>query len=202
MQISVALNQAKFELFRWREQAGLPWKITMAALMAGVVGLLAQVRVPLPFTPVPLTGQTFGVLMAGVLLGRKWGGASLGVYAVLGIIGVPWFNGATSGMTATAGYLVGFILASLFLGYFIDKMPDKSNFNRMFGLMLFASVVLIYVPGLLWLGIWLNLVKGPPAGLLTVISFGAAPFIAGDILKTGIAAVAAVKILPRKSLAE
>ena len=199
MQISVALNQTKFEVFRWRDQAGLPWKITMAALMAAVVGLLAQVRVPLPFTPIPLTGQTFGVLLAGVLLGKKWGGASLGIYAVLGIIGVPWFNGATSGLTATAGYLVGFILASLFLGYFVDKMPDKGSFNRMFGLMLFASIVLVYVPGLLWLGKWLNLVKGMPTGLLSVISLGAAPFIAGDILKTGLAAAIAIKILPRKS---
>ena len=199
MQISVALNQTKFEVFRWRDQAGLPWKITMAALMAAVVGLLAQVRVPLPFTPIPLTGQTFGVLLAGVLLGKKWGGASLGIYAVLGIIGVPWFNGATSGLTATAGYLVGFILASLFLGYFVDKMPDKGSFNRMFGLMLFASIVLVYVPGLLWLGTWLNLVKGMPTGLLSVISLGAAPFIARDILKTGLAAAIAIKILPRKS---
>jgi len=167
--------------------------------MAAVVGLLAQVRVPLPFTPIPLTGQTFGVLLAGVLLGKKWGGASLGIYAVLGIIGVPWFNGATSGLTATAGYLVGFILASLFLGYFVDKMPDKGSFNRMFGLMLFAGIVLVYVPGLLWLGTWLNLVKGMPTGLLSVISLGAAPFIAGDILKTGLAAAIAIKILPRKS---
>ena len=98
MQISVALNQTKLEAFRWREQARLPSKITMAALMAAVVGLLAQVKVPLPFTPVPITGQTFGVLLAGVLLGKKWGGVSLGIYAVLGIVGLPWFNGSTSEM--------------------------------------------------------------------------------------------------------
>ncbi len=170
--------------------------------MAAVVGLLAQVKVPLPFTPVPITGQTFGVLLAGVLLGKKWGGVSLGIYAVLGIVGLPWFNGSTSGLTATAGYLVGFVLASLFLGYFIDKLPDKNNFNRMFGLMLFAAVIIVYVPGLLWLGLWLNLVKGTPADVLSILSLGAVPFIAGDILKTGLAAVVAVKILPRKSSAK
>ena len=202
MQISVALNQTKLEAFRWREQARLPSKITMAALMAAVVGLLAQVKVPLPFTPVPITGQTFGVLLAGVLLGKKWGGVSLGIYAVLGIVGLPWFNGSTSGLTATARYLVGFVLASLFLGYFIDKLPDKNNFNRMFGLMLFAAVIIVYVPGLLWLGLWLNLVKGTPADVLSILSLGAVPFIAGDILKTGLAAVVAVKILPRKSSAK
>lgn len=168
--------------------------------MAGVVGLLAQLRIAFPFTPVPVTGQTFGVLMAGVLLGRKWGGASLALYGVLGIAGVPWFTGATSGLTATAGYLIGFIFASLFLGYFLGKIPNGRNYNRVFGLMLFATLVLVYIPGLAWLGIWLNLVKGTPASFMSIISLGAVPFIAGDILKTGMAAAMAVKILPKKSL--
>jgi biotin transport system substrate-specific component len=153
----------------------------------------------LPFTPVPITGQTFGVLLAGVLLGKKWGAASLAIYAGLGIAGVPWFNGATSGLGATAGYLVGFILVSLFVGYFVDKIP--ANFNRMFGLMLFASLVIVYLPGLLWLGIWLNLIKGSPNGVISIISLGAVPFIAGDILKTGLAAALAIKFLPEKSSA-
>jgi biotin transport system substrate-specific component len=202
MQISIALNQTKYEAFRWRYQASLPWKITLALLMAGLTGLLAQVRIVLPFTPVPLTGQTFAVLMAGVLLGRKWGGTSLAIYAVLGIAGVPWFNGASSGLSGTAGYLIGFVLAALFLGYYADKYPQYHSFNKMFGLMLFASLVLVYIPGLLWLGFWLNMVKGSTTSIISVISLGAVPFIAGDILKAGLAAATARAVTPKEAFTE
>ena len=199
MQITNALNQKKYEAFHWRYQASLPWKITLALLMAGLTGLLAQVRIPLPFTPVPITGQTFAVLLAGVLLGRKWGGISLAIYAVLGVAGIPWFNGASSGLTLTGGYLIGFALAALFLGYFTDKYPKYRTYGWMFALMLFANFVLIYIPGLLWLGFWLHLVKGSTAGIITIISLGATPFIAGDILKAGLAAVTARTVTPKES---
>jgi biotin transport system substrate-specific component len=202
MQISVALNQTKYEVFRWRYQASLPWKITLALVMAGLTGLLAQVRIALPFTPVPITGQTFAVLLAGVLLGRKWGGVSLAIYAVLGIAGIPWFNGASSGLTSTAGYLIGFVLAALFLGYYTDRYPKSRSFSSMFGLMLFASLVLVYIPGLLWLGFWLHMLKGSMAGIISVISLGAVPFIAGDILKAGLAAAAARIVTPKVSFTD
>ena len=202
MQISVALNQTKYEAFRWRYQASLPWKITLAFVMAGLTGLLAQVRIALPFTPVPITGQTFAVLLAGVLLGRKWGGVSLAIYAVLGIAGIPWFNGASSGLTGTAGYLIGFVLAALFLGYYTDRYPQSRSFSSMFGLMLFASLVLVYIPGLLWLGFWLHMVKGSTAGIISVISLGAVPFIAGDILKASLAAAAAGIVTPKESFTD
>jgi len=199
MQISVALNQTKYEAFRWRYQASLPWKITLAFVMAGLTGLLAQVRIALPFTPVPITGQTFAVLLAGVLLGRKWGGVSLAIYAVLGIAGIPWFNGASSGLTGTTGYLIGFVLTALFLGYYTDRYPKSRSFSSMFGLMLFASLVLVYIPGLLWLGFWLHMVKGSTAGIISIISLGAVPFIAGDILKASLAAAATRIVTPKES---
>ncbi len=199
MQIAIALNQTKLEAFRWRTNASLPWKITMALLMAGLTGLMAQVRIPLPFTPIPLTGQTFAVLLSGVLLGRKWGGISLAIYAILGIAGIPWFNGASSGITGTAGYLAGFVIASLFLGYFVDKHSKTRGFSAMFGLMLFASLVLIYVPGLLWLGFWLQTVEGNATGIASLLSIGALPFISGDILKAVLAAMTAKIILPKET---
>jgi len=196
------LRLARLGAFRWRYQASLPWKITLALLMAGLTGLLAQVRIALPFTPVPLTGQTFAVLLAGVVLGRKWGGVSLAIYAVLGIAGLPWFNGGTSGLSATGGYLIGFVLAALFLGYYVDKYPKSRSFSAMFGLMLFANFVLVYIPGLLWLGFWLHIVKGSTAGMISVISLGAVPFIAGDILKAGLAAAAARILTPKESFTD
>jgi len=197
MQIASTVNQTRYEVFRWRYQASLPWKITMALAMAGLIGLMAQVRLLLPFTPVPVTGQTLGVLLAGVLLGRRWGGISLAFYAILGIVGVPWFNGWSSGLSATAGYLVGFILAALFLGYFTDKYIQARRFSSMFGMMLFASLILIYIPGLVWLGLWLNLVKGTPASIASIIGMGAVPFIAGDILKAAMAAAIARAATPK-----
>jgi biotin transport system substrate-specific component len=196
------LRLARLGAFRWRYQASLPWKITLALLMAGLTGLLAQVRIALPFTPVPITGQTFAVLLAGVLLGRKWGGVSLGIYAILGLAGLPWFNGGSSGLSATGGYLIGFVLAALFLGYYTDKYPKYRGFIGIFGLMFFASLMLVYIPGLLWLGFWLHLVKGSTAGIISVISLGAVPFIAGDILKAGLAAAAARILTPKESFTD
>jgi biotin transport system substrate-specific component len=186
MQMTSALARSRNEAYQWRDHAGIAWKITLAFLVAGLTGLLAQIRIPLPFSPVPITGQTFGVLLAGTLLGKKWGGMSMVVYAALGILGMPWFNGATSGLGATTGYLIGFVLAALFIGSKTDGR--RPGFNRTFGVMLFAGICLIYLPGLIWLGLWLNLVKSSPANIPTLIAIGATPFIAGDVLKTALAA--------------
>ncbi len=155
METVAAINRTKYDVFRWRYELSIPKKLVMAVGMAGVVGLLAQVRFYLPWTPVPITGQTFAVLLAGVLLGRRWGGISLGIYAGLGAIGLPWFagwSGGTGVLTGTSGgYLIGFIFAALFLGHFTDKYIRSRSFLSMFGLMLFANFILIHVPGLLWL---------------------------------------------------
>ena len=201
MEIVATINRAKYDAFKWRYELSLPWKLVLAFGMAALTGLLAQVRVPLPFSPVPITGQTFAVLLAGVLLGRWWGGISLAFYAGLGVAGVPWFAGWGSGIGylagPTGGYIIGFILAALFLGYFTDKYIRSRSFFTMLGLMLFASLIIVYVPGLLQLGLWLNLVKGEPATLTTLLGMGALPFIAGDITKAIAAAAIARGITPK-----
>ncbi|MFC2026934.1 biotin transporter BioY, partial [Chloroflexota bacterium] len=159
------------------------------------------------WTPVPITGQTFAALMAGVVMGRRWGGVSLAIYALLGIAGIPWFapqagmplfsaGGISHLAGPTGGYIVGMILAALFLGYFTDKYVKARRFFSMLGLMLFASLVIIYLPGLIWLGVWLNLVSGTPEAVSAVIAMGAVPFIVGDILKSVLAAVTARAITP------
>jgi biotin transport system substrate-specific component len=169
----------------------------MALGMAVLTGLLAQVRVHLPWSPVPVTGQTFAVLLAGILLGRWWGGASLAIYAGLGFAGVPWFAGWSSGLGATGGYIFGFILAALFLGHFTDKYIRSRSFLSMLGLMLFANFILIYIPGLIWLGLWLKLVAGTSATFGMVLVMGAVPFIAGDITKAVLAAAVARGVTPK-----
>ena len=197
MAIAARLNQTKYDVFRWRCELSIPRKLTLALGMAVLTGLLAQARIQLPWSPVPVTGQTFAVLLAGVLLGRHWAGASLAIYAALGFAGVPWFSGWASGLGATGGYIFGFILAALFLGHFTDKYIRSRSFLSMLGLMLFANFILIYVPGLLQLGLWLNLVKGEPATLTSLLAMGAIPFIAGDITKAVLAAAIARGVTPK-----
>ena len=197
MAIAARINQTKYDVFLWRCELSIPKKLAMAIGMAVLTGLLAQARIQLPWSPVPVTGQTFAVLLAAVLLGRWWGGTSLAIYAGLGIAGVPWFSGWASGLGATGGYIFGFILATLFLGHFTDKYIRSRSFLSMFGLMLFASFILIYIPGLVWLGLWLKLVAGTSATLAVVLGMGAIPFIAGDITKAALAAAIARGVTPK-----
>lgn len=197
MEIAATINRAKYDVFRWRYELSIPRKLTLALGVACLAGLLAQVRFMLPWSPVPITGQTFAVLLAGVLLGRWWGGVSMAIYGGLGIVGVPWFSGWASGLGATGGYIVGFILAALFLGHFTDKYIRSRSFLSMLGLMLFANFILIYVPGLVWLGLWLGAINGEPVAVITLLGMGAIPFIAGDITKAVLAATIARGVTPK-----
>ena len=199
MEIAVRVNQAKYDVFRWRYELSILKKLALVLGMAVLIGLFAQLRFPLPWSPIPITGQTFAVLLAGVMLGRWWGGASLAIYAGLGAVGVPWFSGWTSGFGATGGYIIGFILAALFLGHITDTYVRSRSFFSMLGLMLFANFVVIYVPGLLWLGLWLDLVKVAPASFIALLGMGALPFIAGDITKAVMAAAIARGVTPKRA---
>ena len=201
MTVVARINQTRLDVFKWRYELSIPRKLALALGVAALVGLLAQLRIQLPWSPVPITGQTLGVLLAGVLLGKWWGGISLSIYAGLGLAGLPWFQNFSGGLAymsgPTGGYIVGFILAALFLGYFTDKYIRSRSFLVILGLMLFASLILVYVPGLLQLGLWLNLVKGQPATFNELLTMGAIPFIAGDITKAVAAALIARGITPK-----
>jgi len=197
MEIVAAINRTKYDVFRWRYELSVPKKLVLAFGMACLVGLLAQVRFYIPWSPVPITGQTFAALLAGVIMGRRWGGVSMAIYAGLGFAGVPWFSGWASGLGATGGYIIGFILAALFLGHFTDKYIKSRRLFSMLGLMLLANFALIYIPGLIWLGVWLNIVGDTSTTIAAVIAMGAAPFIVGDILKAVLAAATARIITPK-----
>lgn len=201
MAIAARINQTKYNAFLWRYELSLPRKLALALGMALLTGLLAQARITLPWSPVPVTGQTFAVLLAGVVLGRWWGGISLAAYAGLGMVGVPWFSAFGGGIAylagPTGGYIIGFIMAAFFLGHFTDKYIRSRSFLSMLGLMLFANFILVYVPGLFQLGLWLNLVKGEPAAFTSLLMMGAVPFLAGDITKIVLAAAIARGITPK-----
>jgi biotin transport system substrate-specific component len=192
----------RYSLYKWRSETSLINKVILAFFMACVTGIMAQLVIPLPWTPVPVTAQTFAVLMAGVLLGRWWGGISQIIYLVAGLMGLNWFAGLTGGLTvlfgATGGYLVGFILVALFLGYFSDRYVQARKFRPMLGLMLFANFALIYIPGLLGLGLWIYLVKGSYPSIITLLSMGLLPFLVGDLFKIGGAAALTKMVTPKK----
>src|SRR3990172_4930296 len=137
MEIVAAINSTKYNVFRWRYELSIPRKLVLALGMAGLTGLLAQVKLVNPLMPdIPITGQTFAVLLAAVLMGRWWGGVSMAIFAGLGFVGVPWFSGWSSGLGATRGYIIGFIPAALFVGYFTDKYITSRSFFSMLILML------------------------------------------------------------------
>ncbi len=199
MQIVTTVDRMKYDIFRWRCELSVPWKITLAIAFAVLTGLAAQLRFYLPFSPVPITGQTFAVLLTGVMLGRWWGGASMAIYASMGFAGVPWFNGMTSGVTATGGYIIGFIMAALFIGHLTDKYIRSRKMVNMLGLMLIANLGLIYIPGLIWLGFWMNTVSVEPVSIAALLAMGATPFIIGDVVKAILAAVTARAITPGRA---
>ncbi len=196
---------ARDNAWQWRTALSLVKKIALALGIACLTGLLAQVRVPLPWTPVPITGQTFAALLAGVVLGQWWGGISLAIYAGLGMAGVPWFNGWTGGVShvagPTGGYIIGFILAALVIGYLVDKHVKARSFPFILALMLLADFVLVYGPGLLQLNLWLSL-SGKGVGLYQLLNMGLIPFIAGDIVKILAVAGVAWAISPKRAIPE
>ena len=150
------------------------------------------VRIPLPFTPVPLTLQTFFVLLSGAMLGGSLGVSSQAIYLALGIAGVPLFSYATGGfgylMGPTGGYMIGFLAASVFLG--ISMKRAKGSLSRIFALMCIADAILLLC-GVIWLKVLLGY------NFSKVFAIGFLPFVPGDMLKAAAASAIAFKMGPR-----
>ena len=195
-------KQIRYNLFKWRYELDVAHKVVLALGFACLTGLLAQVRFYLPWTPIPITGQSFAVLLSAIILGR-WGGISQVMYAGVGAAGVPWFAGWKGGIGVitgpTGGYIIGFIIAAFFLGYFVDKYIQSRNFLSILGLMLFTNFVLIYGPGLLQLYVWLSFVKGLSLSFRELLMMGMIPFIVGDVTKVVIAAAITKAITPKRA---
>jgi biotin transport system substrate-specific component len=161
--------------------------VTLVLLGTLLVAALAQIEIPLPFTPVPITGQTFGVLLVGAALGSKRGALSLASYLAFGIFGLPFFAGGAHGVNiligATGGYLIGFIIAAYVIGFLAERGLERSVRTSIFPFL--AGTIIIYVCGVAWLSIVLgSFSKAVTAGLL--------PFLIGDAIKL----IAASLLLP------
>ena len=152
---------------------------------ATFVGLAAQIAIPLPFTPVPVTGQTFAVLLTAAALGTWRGVASMLVYAAMGLAGVPWFAEGSSAfkdgaLVVSFGYVLGFIAAAALVGWLAERGNTRTPL-RTAGLMVLGNVV-IYAIGATWLAGAIDVSFGK------ALELGVQPFLLGDALKVALAA--------------
>lgn len=160
----------------------------LALILLGTVliALAAQVRFFLPGNPVPFTGQTFAVLLAGGALGFRRGAAATGLYLLLGIVGVPVFAGARHGwevaVGTNGGYLVGFIVAGALVGRLAELGWDR-NVRGAIGAMIIGEIA-IFALGVPWLAV----AARQPFGW--AVANGLTPFIGVEILKVALAALA------------
>jgi biotin transport system substrate-specific component len=155
--------------------------VVLIAGAAALTGIAAQVAIPLPFTPVPITLQTFSVLLAGAALGPVRGSASMLLYLLVGSFGVPWFANGQSGFGgATFGYVIGFVVAAGIVGWLARRGADRTVLGTI-GLMVVGNLV-IYAIGVSWL------MTAIGSDLGKAVQLGATPFLIGDALKIALAA--------------
>ena len=181
MQRGIAARTALRPLTESRTIEILFWTLAFTAATA----LSAQVRLPLPFTPVPVTLQTFFVLLAGLTLGSAWGAASMGLYLALGAVGMPIFTGSGVGIAHLAGPTGGYLLAYPAAAFLVGWIADEGHgLLRTFGT-LAAGEILILASGTLWLALYTG------GSLAAAAAMGLVPFLAGDAVKLTAAALVA-----------
>jgi len=164
-------------------------KVVLKNILLAVLGTIAlwiSAKVSIPFWPVPLTMQTLVVLMIGMTFGWRLGGATLLLYLAEGAVGLPVFAGTPEKgigvaymMGSTGGYLVGFVLAAITVGWLAERGWDRNPLTTAAAMLL--GNIIIYVPGLVWLGSVVGWEK-------PIFAWGLTPFLAGDALKLALAA--------------
>lgn len=164
------------------QQRSLPLDAALILTGSLIIALLAQIRIYLPFTPVPITGQTFGVLLIAMALGARRGSAAILLYLLQGLAGLPVFAGGKTGIAhlagPTGGYLIGFFAAAFLVGWLAEKHWDRT-WSKVCATFVLGEIV-IYLFGVIWLSAYLGWPQALQGGLL--------PFIPGDILKAALAA--------------
>jgi biotin transport system substrate-specific component len=154
--------------------------VALVVAGAALTGLAAQVALPVPGSPVPITGQTFAALLVGASLGWQRGATSMVLYLIAGVAGVPWFQGGSSGAPASLGYVIGFVFAGAVVGALAARGGDRTPV-RTVGTMALGSLV-IYAFGVPWL------MAAAGVGFGTALQIGVVPFLIGDAVKTALAA--------------
>jgi biotin transport system substrate-specific component len=181
----------------WPAAGQNEWLRSAALAVLGSIFVAICAQISIPMLPVPMTLQTLAVLAIGGAYGSRLGAATLCLYALEGAAGLPVFANFQAGLflptgeiIATGGYIIGFVLAAFLVGWLAERGWDR-GVVKMFAAMLLGAAVL-YVPGLIWLTIWIAEIKGLAWGTAVAasISSGLIPFILGDLVKAALAAMA------------
>ncbi len=161
----------------------LLYNLTLVIGASLLVAVSAQIAVPLPFTPVPMTAQTLAVLLLGAVLGSVRGTLAMLTYLAEGAVGLPVFAGGKAGLAwlagPTGGYLIGFVVAAFVPGFLAERKWDRNIFSS-FLAMLIGNVI-IFAFGLLVLQSYVGMDK--------VLALGFYPFILGDMVKLALATI-------------
>ena len=200
MQVVAVMDRyfkARYTFFKWRYNLALVNKLSLAVAMAFFTGLMAQIRIYLPFSPVPITGQVFAVLVSGIICGGVFGSLSQLIYIGLGMAGFNWFAAFSPSSiylfaSPTGGYLIGFVIAPLVIGRYTDRYIKARTFFSQIKLMM-TGVGVIYILGATVLALVMRLT------LWQTLLQGVIPFILIDLIKASLAASVSWAILPRVS---
>ncbi len=151
--------------------------VVLAVAFSLMIGLTAHAQLHLPFTPVPITGQTFGVLLTGALLGPRLGAATVLLYLLEGSLGLPVYASAAG--AASYGYLAGFVVSAAVVGWLAERGWDRKPLTT--ALMMACGSAVTYACGVAWLSRFVGSVGH-------ALLLGVAPFLIGDALKCALAA--------------
>ncbi len=162
--------------------------VIMILFSSFLIAVLAQISIPIPFSPVPITGQTIGVVLVGSLLGSKKGAAAISLYILEGVMGLPVFAQMKAGphvlFGPTAGYIYGFVIAAYIAGIFSEKGFTK-NPTQCF-VSCFISTTIILLSGALYLAFF--------RGINDALILGFYPFLIGDVIKSGATALLIISL--------
>jgi biotin transport system substrate-specific component len=162
---------------------GLLKKATLVVAFSLLVALAAQVAIPLPFTPIPLTLQTFAVLLTGALLGSRMGALTLMLYVAEGAVGMPFFSAGRGGaayllLTPATGYLLSYPLAAFATGWLAERGWDRRYLTAAAAMLAGSAIILLCG--------WLGFLRFQSAA--SSFALGVAPFLPGDLVKVALAA--------------
>lgn len=154
----------------------------LIAMFAAIIAILGYVSVVVPISPVPITGQTLGIMIIGLLLNKKQAAYSVLIWILVGIAGAPVFSGGRGGLSVlfspTGGYIVGFLVGA----YAISALKGESiSLVRMSLSVVFGGIFVIYMFGIPWLAYTTGM------DIYTAFTKGAFPFLVGDLIKSFIA---------------
>lgn len=186
-------EERKITYYHRQQELTIVRKLILCLGIAALTGVSAQIRIPLPFTPVPITGQVLVVLLAGITLGSRYSGLSMLLYLALGAVGLPWFANFSSGIPIgpSAGYIYGFVPAALLIGWLAARYSGKMS-------SLILAVIMLLGVGVIYLCGAVNFALYMKTDIVRTLYCAVIPFIPVDIVKAFIAAGVARLILPVK----